>query len=338
MKHNTPTLSKFKKLGRRLETDVKTTVGIVELLWIACQINTPRGDIGAKLDNEEIAIACDWGGEPDELITALVDTGWLDEHPEHRLVVHDWADHAPYYIRGIAARQGGFAVAGSLKPKSATTDANDSTPTTSATNVADVREQQPNLTQPNKTKPHPTPPAPSAVADVDDWGQVVDELIKCKVSTAKAAAQAARDRGRTVADVEQLIEEYRQANGAYGPGALHGMLTGTLAKWPPPSKKHSIAKSRAESTDRAERQRQEGAVDRARAEGEGRERQRREERCGPRYDAMSAEEKLATEAAAIPDEAVRRMTRPNMRRAACLELLASQELITSSNGQAAATA
>lgn len=105
MKANTPELMKFKRLQRRLKVKVAELCGLLELLWITTAKNAPRGDIG-KFSNEEIAIGCYWDGDPDEFVAALVDCRWLDEHTEHRLIVHDWKDHAPSWVVGSLKRYG----------------------------------------------------------------------------------------------------------------------------------------------------------------------------------------------------------------------------------------
>ncbi|TXH55778.1 MAG: hypothetical protein E6Q97_08015, partial [Desulfurellales bacterium] len=89
MKTNTTDLVKFKKLQRRLGESTRGVIGILELLWKATAQQAPRGDIG-RFDNEDIAILCDWDGDPDKLVESLVDCGWLDRCETHRLVVHDW--------------------------------------------------------------------------------------------------------------------------------------------------------------------------------------------------------------------------------------------------------
>ena len=109
VKHSTPDSMKFKRLKRRLALPTYQVVGLLELLWIATQKNSPRGDIG-RFDDEAIAVELDWAGCPAELIKALVETGWLDADPIHRLLVHGWSEHAPRYIHGIMARADGFAV------------------------------------------------------------------------------------------------------------------------------------------------------------------------------------------------------------------------------------
>jgi hypothetical protein len=103
MKANTTDLIKFKKLQRKLNESVRGIVGLLEMLWQATSKNCPCGDIG-KFSNEDIAIMVDWEGDHDALIEALVACKWLDECDENRLVVHDWEEHCPTYIRGNLAR------------------------------------------------------------------------------------------------------------------------------------------------------------------------------------------------------------------------------------------
>jgi hypothetical protein len=159
MKHQVPESMKFKRLCRRLGVTPAVAAGTLELLWIATQKEAPRGDIG-KFSDEDIAIAVWWEGEPTELVNTLVETGWLDRHPTHRLLVHDWQDHAPRYVHGIVAKMGGFF----------TTEADSSDGLQSATTVGDVREQQRNLTKPigaaplNQTEPNQTQPNPTKAA------------------------------------------------------------------------------------------------------------------------------------------------------------------------------
>ena len=160
MKHSTPDQIKFKKLQRRLGVPRYAAAGILEMLWITTQKNAPRGDIG-KFDNESLAIEMDWAGDPDELIELLTVTGWLDLDKEHRLVVHNWAQHAPRYIHGIVSKIGGFVEATSTTTVPDCSDGLQS-PTTVPVETVDSQGQR-NLTKPNVTKPNVTKPiAPPA--------------------------------------------------------------------------------------------------------------------------------------------------------------------------------
>jgi hypothetical protein len=79
-------------------------VGILEAMWHVVARYTPDGAIG-KLANSEIARAIDWRGDPDNLIDALVASGWLDRCPCHRLHVHDWKDHADQTVQRVLANR-----------------------------------------------------------------------------------------------------------------------------------------------------------------------------------------------------------------------------------------
>jgi len=92
-------------LMRLLSTTRRDAVGLLELLWEYTCDFAPRGNIG-RWPNEDIAQAVEWQANPDELIIALTDAGWLDKSDDHRLVVHDWHDHAPEYIKKRLSRAG----------------------------------------------------------------------------------------------------------------------------------------------------------------------------------------------------------------------------------------
>lgn len=91
---------KFKVLVRRLakfgETE-RSVIGLLELLWRHTAIDAPCGDIG-RFSDEEIAAVLQFDGNPSELVEALVSSGWVDVCEQHRLVVHDWFEHAPRWV------------------------------------------------------------------------------------------------------------------------------------------------------------------------------------------------------------------------------------------------
>lgn len=94
MKRNAPMHPKTLTLASMLALRRYEAVGLLELLWHFTAQFCPQGDVGKRTD-AQIAAALDWPQDrAAELMKALVDCGWLDAHPEHRLVVHDWHDHA----------------------------------------------------------------------------------------------------------------------------------------------------------------------------------------------------------------------------------------------------
>jgi len=76
-------------------------VGIVESVIAMTLHLCQRGDVG-KFSDAEIEAWVGWTGEPGEMIRALVECRWLDEDKDHRLVIHDWKDHAPGFIHANA--------------------------------------------------------------------------------------------------------------------------------------------------------------------------------------------------------------------------------------------
>lgn len=168
MIHQARQSAKFTKLVRRLRgefqgvpIDIETiVVGILERLWHCTMNNAKRGDIG-RLDDETIAEHCGWFGNASDLISALVDCGWIDRtNDDYRLVIHDWHEHAPYFIKKHIDRCGGFVT----KPHMGK-DFKKSTPDGEGYEVEPPQEGQsertPNITKHNITK-----------HNVDDWRRV----------------------------------------------------------------------------------------------------------------------------------------------------------------------
>lgn len=101
--------SKMKRLCRKLDIPLWQAVGLLESIWHITARQTPCGNIG-KISDEDIAIAIDYHQDERRMITALVETGWLDRNNQHRLVVHDWPDHADDGIHMKLARAKQFFI------------------------------------------------------------------------------------------------------------------------------------------------------------------------------------------------------------------------------------
>ena len=122
MKINTTTHPKFLRLKRRLKLPIWGVVGVLEALWHFTAQNAKNGAIG-KYPDEDIAAGIDWADDPTELVENLIACGWLDVCPVYRLLVHDWADHAPNFVKGVVARtENGWAITkiDNSNPRSAT--------------------------------------------------------------------------------------------------------------------------------------------------------------------------------------------------------------------------
>jgi hypothetical protein len=163
MKASTPELMKFQRLMRRLKESKRGTIGLLEGMWLAVGKNCPRGDIG-KFSNEEIAIMCDWEGDADELVNALVDCGWLDVCSVERLVVHDWHDHCPTYVKGgLTTRGQEIAIAIPYSPR--------------LEPQAIAIGSEPVSTYPNQVLPSQTKPILSSCSELSQAAEPVDASL-----------------------------------------------------------------------------------------------------------------------------------------------------------------
>ncbi|WP_163340222.1 hypothetical protein [Desulfopila sp. IMCC35008] len=85
---------KFRKLRKRLGTE-----GPLALiyLWIGAASSRPDGRL-TGWDDDDIAFESEWDGNPEDLVTALIDFQFLEKDSEGTYSLHDWADHQPWVI------------------------------------------------------------------------------------------------------------------------------------------------------------------------------------------------------------------------------------------------
>lgn len=88
-----PDHPKFAELKALLKLPKGAAAGFLEMMWHFAGRFTPQGNIG-KYSDAAIEAWVEWNGEPGALIAALEKAHWLDRHPVHGLVVHDFHDHA----------------------------------------------------------------------------------------------------------------------------------------------------------------------------------------------------------------------------------------------------
>lgn len=202
MKSSTPELLKFRKLQFRLGESRRGVVGLLELLWLATAKNCPQGDIG-RFPNEEIALLVDWEGNPDELIEALIECRWLDEDNEHRLVVHDWQDHCPNYVKGNIAKYNKRFVAD--RPREHPREHPRDSPCDAPTKPSQAKSSQ--------TKPPPPTPAVTDLVEnmsAIDWEVVEEFLVRFGVDQPRQCLNAAKQTGSTPDRVADILTEYQR--------------------------------------------------------------------------------------------------------------------------------
>lgn len=174
MKIGTTEKLKFKKLQRILKLPLWQAVGLLESVWKMAYRNAPAGDVG-RLSDDDIAAAIEWDGDAMELVDALVQTGWLDRDPTHRLLIHDWEKECEAWLRGNFEKHGkSFAqptcsvVSNQLEASKQPTEQTAKQPTTTVL-----------LPSPSHTTPYPAAAAPShstngaaaAAVDSEEWEQ-----------------------------------------------------------------------------------------------------------------------------------------------------------------------
>jgi hypothetical protein len=89
----------------RLNVELPTAIGYLELLWAFTGKKAPQGNIG-KWPDGAIARACYWMGRPEVFIIALCESGFIEADDDHRFTVHDWHDHAPGWVRAKLKKVG----------------------------------------------------------------------------------------------------------------------------------------------------------------------------------------------------------------------------------------
>jgi hypothetical protein len=98
LKRGGPTHPKTTKLARRLDLTRYEAVGLLECLFHWAGAYARRGDIG-RHEPGDIAEGIGWEGDPQLLLTALTESGWLDKCECHGLRIHGWKKHADQAVR-----------------------------------------------------------------------------------------------------------------------------------------------------------------------------------------------------------------------------------------------
>ena len=219
MKEGVESKLKFKKLKRRLGLPEWQVIGLLESIWKLARTSAQQGDIG-RHSNEDIAAAIEYDADHDELVSVLIDTGWLDEDPEFRLVIHDWSAHVPTYLRGnlksrdlefadvIAKRR---ANSGSLSGSLSGSANSEPLPSTVQPSTAKPSEAQASQTKPKDPPPPPPKRAPSdsQTEPEDPWEAVVAVLCEFGIAEWESIIEGMERKNLTPHHAKQVIDFWR---------------------------------------------------------------------------------------------------------------------------------
>ncbi len=85
-------------LAAKLNCELPAAIGYLTLLFDFTGAAAPQGDVG-KWDDEAIARACEWRGEPAHFVQSLCASRWLDANKTFRYLVHDWGEHCEEWVK-----------------------------------------------------------------------------------------------------------------------------------------------------------------------------------------------------------------------------------------------
>ncbi len=295
MKHQAIHTLKFKLLARRLRLPLWQAVGLLESIWLLAQHEAKDGDL-THYGAAGIAAWVEYDGDPDELVDALVGDkpghGWLDRDGD-KLMVHDWEDHRPNWLKGSLASPRTKTRKHSSPSESLSESPSDTlSESPKCVTTLDPRPQTPDL----------LPPAPPPAAKGGDsrrsqaWKGVEEDLLKCGVVAAGKAVDAASTNGCRPDDVIAVIGYWRCSRGRWGAGALYQRILILRPEqdhtelWAEPSEEFIAAENRERSVKsqvdiaaKRESAAKEKAAEKAKLAA-------LEAKFGQKIDAMSAEE------------------------------------------------
>ena len=90
------TLKDHRKLfdaADELEISPPHMMGLLISFWLWALDNAPTGKLDG-ITHRMIARAAQYEGDAEKLAAALIRAGWLDEHEDGELEIHDWYEYA----------------------------------------------------------------------------------------------------------------------------------------------------------------------------------------------------------------------------------------------------
>jgi hypothetical protein len=201
---------KIKRLAKLIRQPLWAARGLAESLWHVTAAHARRGNIGILTD-KEIAEEIGWEGKPKALIDALVAAELVDKCSVHRLLVHDWAEHADRSIGLALKREGKDFVR------------------TACAHDAHTARTQSALPEPEPEpeplpEPEPSPPVASVSAPIRDHTADPDRAAAIRHAVFAVDRWAESSRGtktEAVRNETQLVEQQCET-WAESPPIVHG--------------------------------------------------------------------------------------------------------------------
>jgi hypothetical protein len=164
------------ELATQLDVELPAAIGYLELFWAFVAKRTPCGDVG-KWSDGVIAQGCLWRGKPSQFVQGLIAAGFVDPDTEHRLLVHDWPQHCPNWVRAKLKTAGlAFILKMPLKsalktPPNGPSNVIPIDPSIGASSRADL-----NQAKPSEAKSSEALPARANSEIFDGWKFITDRM------------------------------------------------------------------------------------------------------------------------------------------------------------------
>ena len=163
---------KTKKLARLLSVSLPAAVGHLHYFWWWALDFAQDGTL-EKYDGYDLADAMQWDGDPDQLLEAMIEAGYIDD-TEDGLMIHDWGEYAGKLLerraKDRARKRAAAEAAGVPQNLRRSSDGNDEeseeTPSASFVTNQPTVPNQPNTTNStNRTEPTTPTSAPAALQE-----------------------------------------------------------------------------------------------------------------------------------------------------------------------------
>jgi len=202
MKANAADHPKVRRLARKLAITRWQVIGVLESVWQFAAQYAEDGVLCPRYTPAEIADFIEWDDDATALFAAMVDAGLLDREDDE-IVIHDWAEHAPDYVKKrLQKRVARAAKKSGLSPDSRETvgrQSHDSPPTVSSIPSVEERsvdkpsQAKTSCSTPSKDDPEPVLVFPTVgsgakefpltQAKLDEYAESypgVDVLAECR--------------------------------------------------------------------------------------------------------------------------------------------------------------
>ncbi len=167
---------KLRRLAKSLGESNATAVGHLVCLWARVASDSPNGLL-KDWDNQDIAEAADWDGEPNDFVEAMTNDKalWLDRSDEHECyVIHDWEEHQPWACK---AKERSIHAQKAARVRWGQVEGQESIEQCSEHSAELAHGNAPSLSSPFLDKPDLSLPSPSPVKENNSDNCVEESII-----------------------------------------------------------------------------------------------------------------------------------------------------------------